>query len=95
MISSETEVPMNRTDSHSFSTHHRRPGRSVGLAFAFVGLIAVSVLPRYSTGGRRPFVSTAAQIAPQAEGFNVTPTLDSEHAVTQVIPIGGGSRRGS
>ena len=90
MISSEQQVSMNRAEVHSPATHPRPAGRSAVLAFALAALVAVSVLPGYSSSRRRLFVANAPQITPQVDGFNVTPTLDVGHAVTQVISVGGG-----
>jgi hypothetical protein len=91
MTTSQQKISMKRAAPGSPSTHHRLPTRPAVLALALVALIAVSVLPGYSSSRRTPFAFNAARVTPQSEGFNVTPTLDSDRAVTQILPVGGGT----
>jgi hypothetical protein len=91
MTTREKKVSMNRAEPDSLSTNRRLPRPVAVLALALVALIAGSVLPGYSAGRRTAFAFKPAQVTSQSEGFKVTPTFDSEHAVTQIVPANGGT----
>lgn len=59
--------------------------RRAGLALALAAVFSFSALPGYSSAysTRSPF--TRSQVRPQADGLDVTPALDTERAVSQLI----------
>ena len=58
---------------------------------ALIAVVAVSVLPGVSASRRTTLSFNTNRVSRQPEGFQVTPTLDAAHAVTQVVPANGGT----
>lgn len=93
MNTDEKKVSMNRSGLDSRSTHYQPFTRSAVLALALVALIAVSVLPGYSSSHSLPSPIRRSRIEPKALNViaDVTPVLDTARAVTAIISTEGGT----
>src|SRR5215510_4056893 len=88
MTISKKRVSVNRVEPSSLATSYPLVTREAVLTIVLIALLVASVMPGYALNYRTPFVLNPA---PQSQGFKVAPTLDSDHAVTQVVPAGGGT----
>src|SRR5215813_10835461 len=86
MTITKKRVSVNRVEPSSLTTHYRLVTREAVLTIAIIALLVASV-PGYASDYRTPSVLNPAQ----SQGFKVVPTLDSDHAVTQIVPAGGGT----
>ncbi len=93
MNTNEKRVSMNKVVPDALLTHNRPPARSAPLALALAAVIALSVLPGYSSNHPKPSATGQSRIEPQDLNIvtDVTPILDTARAVTQIISTEGGN----
>ncbi|MEW6210697.1 MAG: hypothetical protein AB1631_20195 [Acidobacteriota bacterium] len=92
MNTNEKRVSM-RAMPNRLPTHNRPLARSAPLALALAAVIALSVLPGYSSNRSEPLATGQSHVEPQDLNLatDVVPILDTERAVTQVISTEGGN----